>query len=133
METKFHCQSNAEIKIGGKSYENLSALLKSLKLKKLGKTSSIYVQKEGFFKVTGYVAEYSEPLPCFDASDYAYENRCRSEFFFVDSYERAKELYRDFENGCRDKINVNDIERLSFVRNDPADKSYITYTHNEME
>lgn len=131
METKYYSQNNVEFKIGGKSYPNLSVFLKSLKYKKSGKHSTIFAQKEGFFNVTGYVVEYSEPLPCFDSSDYAYENRYRSEFFFVNSMERAKQLYKDFENGYRGKINGNDFERLSFVRNDSADKTFITYTNND--
>ena len=131
METKYYSQNNVEFKIGGKSYANLSAFLKSIKIKKLGKHSSIFVQKEGFFNVTGYVVEYSEPLPCFDSSDYAYENRYRSEFFFVDSLESAKQLYKDFENGNRSKINGYEFERLSFVRNDSTDKTFITYTNND--
>lgn len=130
METRYHGKNNSEFKIGGKTYTDLSVLIKSLKLKKMGKSSSIFAQKDGFFSVTGYVVEYSEPFPCFDASDYAYENRSCSELFFVDSYENAKELYKVFESGCRDKVNTNDFERLTYVRNDPADKNYITYTFN---
>lgn len=133
METKFHSQNDVKFKIGGKSYANLSVFLKSIKLKKSGKYSSIFARKEGFFTVVGYVVEYSEPLPCFDSSDYIYENRYRSEFFFVDSLENAKKLYKDFENGQRDKINGYDFEKLSFVRNDSTDKTFITYTYKDKE
>lgn len=128
METRYHSKNNSTFIIGGKTFMDLPVLIKSLKLKKMGKRSSLFAQKDGIFSVTGYVVEYSEPFPCFDASDYAYENRSRSELFFVDSYEKAKELYKSFESGCRDKVNFNDFERLTFVRNDPADKNFITYT-----
>lgn len=128
METKFYSQNNVEFVIGGKTFSNLSCFIKSIKLKKLGKRSSIYVIKDGFFHVTGYAVEYSELLPCFDSSDYIYEDRYRSEFFFVDSYESAKNLYKDFENGILDAMYKNRYEKLSFVRNDPADKTFITVT-----
>ncbi len=128
METKFYSQNNVEFKIGGKVYRDLSVFTKSIKLKKSGKCSSVYVQKEGLFNIVGYVVEYCEDFPCFDASDYIYENRSWSEFFFVDSYESAKELYKDFENGNRNKINTDELERLKFVRNDPNDRTFITVT-----
>lgn len=127
METRFYSQNNVEFKIGGKSYDNLSKFRNSIKLKKSGKHSSIYVQKDGFFNITGYVVEYSELLPCFDSSDYIYEDRFRSEYYFVDSYDSAKLLYKDFENGTH-TINTYEIERLSFVINDPVDKTFITVT-----
>lgn len=128
METKFYSQNNVEFVIGGKTFSNLSCFIKSIKLKKTGKRSSIYVIKDGFFYVTGYVVEYCELLPCFDSSDYIYENRYRSEFFFVDSYESAKNLYKDFENGILDAMYKNRYEKLSFVRNDPVDRTFITVT-----
>ncbi len=128
MSTKFYSNKNIEFKIGGKSYANLPVLLKSIKYKKSGKYSTIYLQKEGLFNVSGYVVEYSEPFPCFDTSDYIYENRYRCELFFVDSLECAKKLYAEFENGNRNKINGYDYERLSFVKNDPVDKTFIIYT-----
>ncbi len=131
MGTKYNSNNNIPFKIGGKSYANLQAFLKSIKLKKSGKHSTIYVQKDGLFHVTGYVVEYSEPLPCFDTSDYIYENRYRSELFFADSLECAKKLYANFENGNRDKINGYDYERLSFVRNDEMDKTFIVYTKDD--
>lgn len=128
MSTKFYSYNNIEFEIGGKSYANLPVLLKSIKCKKSGKHSTIYVQKERLFNVTGYVVECSEPFPCLDTSDYIYENRYRSELFFVDSLECAKKLYAEFENGNRDKINPYDYDRLSFVRNDPVDQTFIIYT-----
>jgi len=71
--------------------------------------------------------EYSELLPCFDSSDYIHENRSRSEYYFVDSYDSAKLLYKDFEKGTS-TINTYEIEKLSFVINDPEDKTFITVT-----
>lgn len=130
METNYHGNNSNGFKIGGKSYNNLSEFLKSLKMKKMGRDSCIFAQKSGLFSVSGYFVEYSEPFPCFDSSDYAYENRCRSELYFTDSLEHAKKLYKYFESGNKDKINLSDYERLSFVRNDPEDKTFITYTKN---
>lgn len=131
MSTKFYSNNNIEFKIGGKSYASLAVFLRSIKYKKSGKHSTIYVQKEGLFNVLGYFVEYSEPLPCFDTSDYIYENRYRSELFFVESLECAKKLYANFENGHRDKINGYDYERLSFVRNDPVDITFTIYTKSD--
>jgi hypothetical protein len=119
---------------GGKTYKNFTEFKNSIKLKKLGKRSSIYARKEGFFHVIGYLVEYSEPFPCFDSSDYIYEDRYSSEFFFVDSYEEAKRLYKDFEKEKYDSNIKSEYERLSFVRNDPYDKSIKIVTkesHNE--
>jgi hypothetical protein len=127
METKFYSHSNVEFTIGGKTFANLESFIKSIKLKKSGKCSYIYVRKDGFFNITGYAVEHCEPLPCFDSSDYIYEDRSRSDFFFVDDYENAKELYKSFESKASITYGTK-YERLSFVRNDSADKTFITVT-----
>jgi hypothetical protein len=126
METRFYNNNNVEFAIGGKIYSSLSNFTKSIKLKKSGKRSSIYVRKDGFFNVTGYVVERSELLTCFDSSDYIYEDRNRSEYFFVDDYESAKELFKAFDN--MNHADENKYERLIFIRNDSLDKTFITVT-----
>lgn len=127
METRFYSNNNVEFTIGGKVYSNLSSFIKSIKLKKLGKRSSIYVRKDGFFNVTGYVVELRELLPCFDSSDYIYEDRIRSECYFVDTYDNALVLYKDIENENNFSYAKN-YEKLIYVNNDANDKTFITVT-----